>query len=94
MEAKALCNIMKEAWKQLDSIKLLNVYNHWKVVLGLIIKDNDSDRLVECKRGKLYYAHSPEMEYLKEDWQSHNVNDSECTKEDINIIDQGLEAVE
>ena len=43
MEAKALCNTVEEAWKQLDSIKLQNVYNRWKMALDLIIEDNDGD---------------------------------------------------
>ena len=47
MEAKALCNTVEEAWRQLDSIKLQNVYNHWKMVLDLIIKDNGGDRLIK-----------------------------------------------
>ena len=30
IEPNTLCNIVEEVWKKLDSIKLQNVYNHWK----------------------------------------------------------------
>ena len=69
VEVKALYNTVREAWKQLDSIKLKNVYNCWKMVLGLIIDDNGGDRLIEANRGKLYYAPSPRIEDLDENWQ-------------------------
>ena len=93
MEAKALCNTVEEAWKQLDSIKLQNVYNRWKMVLDLIIEDNGGDRLIEAKRGKLYRAPSPEMEDLDEDRESRDVNDDKRTQEDIDVMDQGLDTV-
>ena len=87
MEAKALCNRVGEAWKQLNSIKLQNVSNRWKMVLDLIIKDNDGDRLINTKIGKLYRAPLPEIEDLDADWQSRDVDDDECTKEDIDVMD-------
>ena len=64
------------------------------MVINLIIKGNSSDRLTEARRGKIYHAHSPEMEDLKEDPQSRYGDDDECTKDDIDIIDQGLDTVE
>ena len=94
MEAKALCNRVGEAWKQLNSIKLQNVSNRWKMVLDLIIKDNGGDRLIEAKREKLYCAPFPEMEDLEKDRQSRGDDDDKCTKEDTYVIDQGLDTVE
>ena len=35
-----LCTIVTEAWEKLEEIKLKNVYEHWKLVLDLIIEDN------------------------------------------------------
>ena len=67
MEPKALCSTVVDTWKSLQPIKLLNVYNHWLLVLDLIIEDNGDNRLVETKRGKLYQVPSPEIENLEEE---------------------------
>ena len=56
IEPEALCNIVEEAWKKLDPIKLQNVYDHWKMVLDLMIEDNGGDMLAELKRGNLYHT--------------------------------------
>ena len=52
-EVKALVNTVNKAWGELEPIKLENVYNWWKMVLDLIIKDEDGDGKIESKRGKL-----------------------------------------
>ena len=70
LEAKVLCNTVEDAWKQLDSINLQNVYNRWKMVLKFIIEDSGGDRLIEANRGKLYHAPLLEMEDLDEDRES------------------------
>ena len=60
MELNALCKTVKDAWGELEPVKLQNVYTHWKMVLNLIIEEDDGDRLVEAKRGKLYRKPSAE----------------------------------
>ena len=67
METTALCGTVVEAWKILQLIKLLNVYTRWLLVLDLIIEDNDGNRLVKTKRGKLYRAPSAKIENLEEE---------------------------
>ena len=54
MELTSLCNTVEDAWDELESVKLTNVFTRWKMVLDLIIEDNGGDRLVEARRGKLY----------------------------------------
>ena len=44
--------MMNNAWEELDSTKLTNLYTHWLMVLDLILKDEDGDRLTKAKRGK------------------------------------------
>ena len=50
---KALANMVNKAWDELKTIKLENVYNWWKMVLDLIIKDEGGYGKIESKRGKL-----------------------------------------
>ena len=40
MELNSLCKTVMNAWDELDSTKLVNVYKRWKLVLDLIIEDN------------------------------------------------------
>ena len=49
-EAEALCKTVNVAWKQLDPVKLGNVYKRWKLVLDLIIEDKGGNAKVESKR--------------------------------------------
>ena len=57
---------MDQAWEDMDAIKLRNVYERWKLVLDLIIKDDGGDRYIEANRGKLFKVPSPEAEELNE----------------------------
>ena len=82
METTALCGTVVEAWKSLQPIKLLNVYNRWLLVLDLIIEDNGGNRLVETKRGKLYRAPSAEIENLEEE-----VDDEDDEEGEIDAIE-------
>ena len=66
-ESKALCNTVDQAWEDMDAIKLRNVYERWKLVLDLIIKDDGGDRYIEANRGKLFKVPSPEAEELDEE---------------------------
>lgn len=62
-EVNALARTVEEAWENaLEPIKLTNVYNRWKMVLGLILEDNGGDKYVEAKRGKLFRAPPNEEE--------------------------------
>ena len=54
------------AWTDLEQVKLENIWNPWRLVLGLIIDDGDGNRLVESKRGKLFRAPSDEAEIIED----------------------------
>ena len=47
-EVKALCNTVDRAWEDMDATKLRNVFERWKLVLDLIIKDDGGDRYIEA----------------------------------------------
>ena len=83
-EVKALCNTVDRAWDDLDSTKLRNVYERWKLVLDLIIKDEGGDCYIEANRGKLFKAPSPEAEELDEE---DEVEEEELSAEDIDAND-------
>ena len=90
-ELKALCNTVMKAWDELDSVKLNNVYERWKMVLDLIMKDDGGDKFVESNRGKLFRAPSREAEDLDEDVARREVNDEALTANDVDIMDMGLD---
>ena len=83
-EVTALCNTVNKAWDELDATKLRNVYERWKLVLDLIIKDKGGDRFIESNRGKLFRAPSPEAEELDEE---EEVDEDELSGEDIDLND-------
>ena len=58
---------MDKAWDELDATKLRNVYERWKLVLELIIKNGGGDRYIKANRGKLFKEPSPEAEELDEE---------------------------
>ena len=90
-EVKALCNTVDRAWDNLDSAKLRNVYERWKLVLDLIIKDEGGDCYIEANRGKLFKAPSPEAEELDEEEEvEENEEEEELTAEDIDNNDLDL----
>merc|ERR1711966_508988 len=86
-EVRALCNTVDRAWDELDATKLRNVYERWKLVLDLIIKDEGGDRYIEGNRGKLFKTPSPEAEELDEE---EDEEEEELTAEDIDNNDLGL----
>lgn len=67
-ELTALFNTMMKVWDKLDTIKLMNVFERWKLVLALILKDDDGDRCIESNRGKFFCAPSREVEYLGKEY--------------------------
>ena len=86
-EAEALCGTVREAWKQLDPVKLENVYNRWKMVLDLIIEDEGGNAKVESKRGKLYREPPPEAECLEKE----EANDANAEAEEIAELEADVE---
>ena len=90
MKLNLLCKTVMNAWDELDSTKLANVYKRWKLVLDLIIEDNGGDRLVEAKRGKLYREPSREAEDLEDEETRRIVDDSEISPEEIELEDLDL----
>ena len=67
----------------MDAIKLRNVYERWKLVLDLIIKDDGRDRYIEANRGKLFKVPSPETEELDKEEDE----EEEMTAEEIDTND-------
>ena len=63
-EVGTLCNTVDKAWDELDATKLRNVYERWKLVLVLIIKNNGGDCYIKANQGKLFKVPSPEAEEL------------------------------
>ena len=58
-------------------------------MLGLIIKDNGGNLLIEAKRSKLYQEPSPEVEDLDEETTRCAADNDNLTPEDTNRRDQG-----
>ena len=83
-KVKALCNTVDRAWEDMDATKLRNVFERWKLVLDLIIKDDGGDRYIEANRGKLFKAPSPEAEELDEE---ENKEEEELSAEEIDCND-------
>ena len=63
-ERDALARTVDDAWREMDPIKLTNVWNRWRLVLDLIIEDDGGNRKVESKRGKLFRAPPEEPECI------------------------------
>ena len=90
-ELNALCATVMKAWEELDSVKLTNVYERWKMVLDLILKDDGGDKFVEANRGKLFRAPSQEAEDLEEEQRELAAEIDQLTGEDIDRMDLGLD---
>jgi len=52
-DANVLDKTVQQAWLQFPAATVEKVYQHWLLVLDLIMKDNGGNRLVESHRGKL-----------------------------------------
>ena len=65
-ENNALARTVDKAWEELEPVKLINVFNLWKLVLDLIIDDEGGNRKVESKRGKLFRAPPEEAEVIED----------------------------
>ena len=64
-EKDCLARTVGEAWGKFESVKLTNIWHRWRLVLDLIIDDEDGDRLVESRRGKLFRAPLDEVEDME-----------------------------
>jgi hypothetical protein len=62
----ALARSVNNALRELQDVKLSNVFRRWKFVLDLIIEDEGDNLKVESKRGKLFRAPSGEVENIGE----------------------------
>ena len=91
MELNALCNTVMSAWGEFESVKLENVYERWKLVLDLIIKDNGGDRLIKANRGKLYREPYLEVDNHDKETTRCAADDTNLTPEDIHRKDRGLD---
>ena len=74
----------KECWGS-------TVYERWKLVLDLIIKDKRGNWLIKTKRIKLYQEPSPEAKYIDKENTHHVVDNDILMPEDIDCSDQGLD---
>ena len=90
-ELNALCSTAEKAWEEFYMVRLTNVYERWKMVLDLILKDNDGDKFIETNRGKLFGSPSREAEDLDEESGSVAVDIEDMTAEDTDIINLGLD---
>ena len=91
-EIGALCRTVTRACEELNAIKLTNVYERWKMVLDLILKDDGGDRFIKSNHGKLFRAPSQETEDLDEDDVRHTADAENITAEDIDLQDLDLES--
>ena len=77
---------MEESWEIfLPQAKLKNIWEHWKLVLHLIIEDKGGDRLIESRWGKKSLYSNPSdkaKDFLDSD---DDVERSEHEKEDAGI---------
>ena len=55
---------VEAAWLSFEEVNLANIWVRWQLVLDLIIKDKDGDRLGKSRRGKLFCARAEEAEDL------------------------------
>ena len=62
-----MARTVDRAWKDLEPVKLENVFRRWNMVLDLIIEDEGGNRKVETKRGKLFRAPEAEVEDLEKE---------------------------
>ena len=65
-ELDALARTTEDAWGELESMKLTNVWNRWRLVLDLIVEGEGGDGMVEAKRGKLFRAPPEEAEVIED----------------------------
>ena len=77
-----MARTVDRAWKELEPVKLENIFRRWKMVLDLIIEDEGGNRKVETKRGKLFRAPEAEVEDLEEEeeeqtTEAHEIANSE-----------------
>ena len=90
-ELNALCAIVTKSWEELDAMKLTNVYERWKMVLDLFLKDDEGDIFMEANLGKLFRAPSRKAEDLDEDQRKLAAEVDQLTGEDIDDMDLGLD---
>ena len=89
-ELNALCSTVKRAWGDLDMVKLSNVYERWKMVLDLILKDNGSSKFIQANRVRLFQRPSQEAEELDNTSWDKVVGAEDMTRENIDNANLGL----
>ena len=75
----------EDAWDELESIKLANVWNRWRLVLDLIIEDEGGDRKVVAKRGKIFRVPAEKAKVIKD-----VIREEETEEEWIDATDTDL----
>ena len=66
-DKEILVKTVEAAWLKSEPTKLTDIWNRWLMVINLIIKDEDRDRLVESRRGKRFRAPTDEAEDIDTD---------------------------
>ena len=89
-ELNALCSTIEKAREELDMVKLTNVYERWKMVLDLILKDNGSGKFIQANRVRLFQSPSQEAEELDNTSWDKVVGAEDMTRENIDNANLGL----
>ena len=89
-ELNALCSTIEKAREELDMVKLTNVYERWKMVLDLILKDNGSSKFIQANRVRLFQRPSQEAEELDNTSWDKVVGAEDMTRENIDNANLGL----
>ena len=66
-DKEVLAKTVEATWLKSEPTKLTDIWNRWLMVINLIIKDEDRDRLVESRRGKRFRAPTDEAEDIDTD---------------------------
>ena len=82
---ESLARTVEKAWTEFEPVKLTNVWNHWRMILDLIIDDEGGDRLIESKRGKLYRAPPEEAEVIEEVLEAEETAGDAADEADLDI---------
>ena len=78
-----MARTVDRAWKELEPVKLENVFRRWKMVLDLIVEDEGGNRKVETKRGKLFRAPEAEVEDLEEEEEEQTTEAQEIANSEM-----------
>ena len=64
--ANCLAKKVDVAWKDIDPVKLKNVWNRWQFDLSLISDEEGENRLFKSKGGKLFRAPPDRAEIIED----------------------------